>query len=190
MTALQPSGLLQQTYKTTQGSRPTGKHNRENSSPTGLTLVFPKETVFANYLFSSAPPMVLCLGISIVFQLGTETENNTFPSCCTLFPLPQLDTWRCVQHTVPFAYALLGCAHFIIQKTFSHNITKCLKNRMDKTKILLWQHSVKNQREHGWLWLHFPTSLFLLSKYCGLEAFVCVKFYSVILITQLYSSLV
>lgn len=133
--------------------------------------------------------MVLCLGISIVLQLGTATENNTFAPCCTLFPLPQLDTWRCMQHAVHFACTLLGCAHFITQKTFSSNIAKRLKNRADKTNVLLWQRSVKYQREHRWLWLHFPTPLFLLSKCCSLEDFVCVKFYSVILITQLYSSL-
>lgn len=189
MTALQPSGLLQQTYETTLGWRPTGKRSCEISALTDRTLVFPRETVFSNYLFSSIPPMVLCLGISIVFQLGTEIENNTFPPCCTLLPLPQLDTWRCVQHAVHFAFVLLGCAHFIRQKTFSGNIAKCLKNRMDKPNVLLCQRSAKYQREQRWLWLHFPTPLFLLSKYCSLEACVCVKFYSVILITQLYSSL-
>lgn len=166
------------------------ENTTEISALTNRTPVFPRETVFSNYLFSSIPPMILCLGIiSIVFQLGTETKSNTLLPCCTLFPLPQLDTWRCMQHAVHFAYVLLGCAHFITQKSFSSNITKCLKNRTDKTNILLWQRSLKYHREHRWLWLHFPTALFLLSKYCGLEAFVCVKFYSVILITQLYSSL-
>ena len=188
-TALQPSGHLQQTCETTQSWRPTGTHNCEISAITNHTPVFPRETVFSNYLFSSIPPMVLRLVVSIVFQLGTESENNTFPPCCTFFPLPQLDTWRCMQLAVHFAYTLLSYAHFITQKTFSSNITKCLKNRMDKTNILLWQRSVKYQREHRWLWLYFHTPLFLFSKRCSLEDFVCVKFYSVILITQLYSSL-
>ena len=128
------------------------------------TLIFPRETIFSNGLLPIYPT-VLCLGISTIFQLGTEIENNTFS--CTLFPLPQLDAWRCMQHTVRFAYVLLGYAHFITQKTYSRNITKCLKNRTDKTNTLIWQHSVKYQNEQRWLWSHFPTPLFLLSKYCS-----------------------
>lgn len=137
--------------------------------------------MFLKYLFFSVFPIILCLGIRIIFHLGIETENNTFPPCCTLFPLPQVDACRCTQHTVLFPYMCLVCAHFT-QKTFLTNITKRLKNRTDKTNILLWKHSVKYQREHRWIWLPFPTPLFLLSKYHSLEAFVCVKFYSVILI--------
>lgn len=161
---LKHPGLLWQTYDTTQGGRPNGKCCCETSSLAKCTLIFPRETIFSNGLLPIYP-IVLCLGISTIFQLGTEIENNTFS--CTLFPLPQLDAWRCMQHTVRFAYVLLGYAHFITQKTYSRNITKCLKNRTDKTNTLIWQRSVKYQNEQRWLWSHFPTPLFLLSKYCS-----------------------
>lgn len=113
---------------------------------TKCTLSFSWKHIFSNGLL----PVYLTvshLGISTIFQLGTKIENNTFS--CTLFPLPQLDAWRCMQHTVRFAYVLLGCAHFITQKTHSRNITKCLKNRTDKTNTLIWriQWSIRMNRD-------------------------------------------
>lgn len=181
--------ILATADETTQGWRHIGKHNCEISAVIDHILAFPKETVpklFA--FFYPSHRFMLRYQDWWAFHLGIKSENNTFPPCCTLFPLPRFDTCRCTQHTVLFPFMLLVCAHFT-QNTFLTNITKCLKNRTEKTNILLWQHSVKYQREHRWLWLPFPTPLVLLSKYHSLEAFVCVKFYSVILITQLCRSL-
>lgn len=162
-------------------SRPTelpkDKDSLENTTEISAlahrTRVLPRETVSSNSLFSSIPHGVLFLGTSAVFQLGTETENNTFPPCCIAFPLPQLDRRRRTQRAVHFAYALLGSAQFVTQKTFSSDITKRLENRAGKPTVWLWQHSVKYQRKCRWLWLHFLNPLLLAFKILQLRSF-CV----------------
>lgn len=118
---------------------PKDKDSLENTTEVSAlahrTRVLPRELVFSNDLFSSIPHAVLFLSTSVVFQLGAETENNTFPPCCSALPLPQLDRRPCTQRAVHLAYALLGSALFITRKTFSSDITKRLENRAGKPTV-------------------------------------------------------